>query len=74
MVLISYQSSQEPAQARWLKLWDGKPRKRHIFAVHYAWAIYILLFNSMVLNIRSFGLDHIHINTVAMGECTALHQ
>lgn len=62
-------SSQEPAQARWMTLWDGKPRKRHIFAVHYAWAIYILLFNSMVLNIRSFGLEHLHINTVAMGEC-----
>lgn len=27
----------------------------------------------MVLNIRSFGLDHIHVNTVAMGEIFAFN-
>lgn len=58
---------EEPPQARWMELWDGNPRRRHLLCVHYAWAIYILLFNSMVLNIRAYGREYIHMNTVIMG-------
>lgn len=57
----------QPKQASWWSLWDGYPRKRHLLCVHYAFAIYILLFNSMVLNIRAYGRDYLHMNTVSMG-------
>lgn len=50
-----------------MELWDGNPRKRILLCVHYAWSIYILLFNSMVLNIRAYGREYIHMNTVIMG-------
>lgn len=55
-----------PPQANWCSIWDGNPRKRYLFAVHYAWSVYILLFNCMVLNIRAYGRDHLPINTVAI--------
>lgn len=55
-----------PPQAKWCTIWDGKPRKRYLLAVHYAWSVYVLLFNSMVLNIRAYGRDHLAINTVAI--------
>lgn len=35
--------------------------------MHYAFALYILLFNSMVLNIAAYGQKHIHVNTVVIG-------
>lgn len=55
-----------PPQANWCSIWDGKPRKRYLLAVHYAWSVYVLLFNSMVLNIRAYGRDHLGINTIAI--------
>lgn len=58
----------EPAAASWSQLWLGQPQRRHvILALHYAWAMYILLFNSMVLNIAAYGQRHIHMNTVVIG-------
>lgn len=62
-------SNPAPVQAAWSQLWRGQPQRRHvILAVHYAWAMYILLFNSMVLNITAYGQTHIHMNTVVIGE------
>lgn len=55
-----------PPQANWCSIWDGNPRKRYLLAVHYAWGVYVLLFNSMVLNIRAYGREHIPINTIAI--------
>lgn len=57
-----------PSQVPWLKLWQGIPKTRYVLCVHYAFAVYILLFNSMVLNIAAYGQKHIHMNTVVMGE------
>lgn len=54
-------------QVSWLKLWQGVPRKSSVLCLHYAFAVYILLFNSMVLNITAYGQKHIHMNTVVMG-------
>lgn len=56
-----------PIESTWCSLWDGSPRRRYIFAVHYAWTVYILLFNCVVLNIRAYGRDHVSINIVAIG-------
>lgn len=55
-----------PPQANWCSIWDGNPRKRYLLAAHYAWGVYVLLFNSMVLNIRAYGREHIPINTIAI--------
>lgn len=56
-----------PPQASWCSIWKGKPPKIYLLAVHYAWSVYILLFNCVVLNIRAYGRDHLSINTVAIG-------
>lgn len=61
-------SAQTPAGG-WSQLWQGVPQRKHvILAVHFAWAMYILLFNSMVLNIAAYGQRHLHVNTMAIGE------
>lgn len=60
-------SAANPPQASWCSIWDGKPSKIYVLAVHYAWSVYILLFNCVVLNIRAYGRDHLSINTVAIG-------
>lgn len=51
-----------------IKLWTESNQKYCFLAVHYAWAIYVLVFNSMVLNISAYGEKHIHMNTVVMGK------
>lgn len=62
----------EPPPATWLSIWDGQPKKRYLLACHYAWSAYILLYNSVVLNIRAYGRDHLQINTVAIGMVESL--
>lgn len=56
-----------PPHLGWMTLWEGNPRKHIMLAVHYSWAIFIIIFNSMVLNIRAFGREHLHINTAIIG-------
>lgn len=41
---------------------------RHMVCVHLAWAIYIVTYYGMLLNIRTFSRDHLEINTVVAGE------
>lgn len=38
-----------------------------ILAVHYAWSVYVLNFNCVVLNIRMYGRDHLWMNTIVIG-------
>lgn len=57
----------DPPQARWCELWDGNPSKIYILSIHFAWSVYVLNFNCVVLNIRAYGRDHLSINTVAIG-------
>lgn len=57
----------DPPHAGWSELWDGNPSKMYILAVHFAWSVYVLNFNCVVLNIRAYGRDHLSINTVAIG-------
>lgn len=57
----------DPPQASWYSIWSGNPKRRYLLAAHYAWAVYVLLFSSMMLNIRAYGRDHLSINTIAMG-------
>lgn len=64
-LIFSFRS--DAKQASWCEIWDGKPSKIYLFAVHYAWSVYVLLFNCVVLNIRAYGRDHLSINTVAIG-------
>lgn len=63
---LFYSAANQP-QASWCTIWDGKPPKVYILAVHYAWSVYVLNFNCVVLNIRAYGHDHLSINTVAIG-------
>lgn len=56
-----------PPQASWCEIWDGTPPKIYILALHGAWAVYILNFNCVVLNVRAYGRDHLSINTVSIG-------
>ncbi|XP_037924364.1 solute carrier family 22 member 7-like [Hermetia illucens] len=48
-------------------IWDGKTNRSFIIAVHMAWVWAVMLYNAMIINIRSFGVDHIHSNTVILG-------
>lgn len=61
----------EPPIASWWSIWDGQPKKRYLLACHYAWCVYILLFNSVVLNIRAYGRNYLQVNTVAIGKTNA---
>ncbi|XP_073822110.1 organic cation transporter protein isoform X2 [Musca autumnalis] len=56
-----------PPPAGWWSLWKGKKAVRHMVCVHLCWSIYIVVYYGMLLNIRSFSRDHLHVNTVIAG-------
>lgn len=62
-----YFSAGKPKEATWWELWDGTPSKIYVLAIHFAWSMYVLNFNCVVLGIRMYGRDHLSINTVAIG-------
>ncbi|XP_055850560.1 solute carrier family 22 member 3 [Episyrphus balteatus] len=51
----------------YLCIWDETTNWKYVLALHWAWVWASFLYNSMILAIRQFGVDHIHINTVTMG-------
>lgn len=57
----------EPPPAGWWSIWKGKRAVRHMICVHLAWSIYIVIYYGMLLNIRVFGREHLHINTAIAG-------
>lgn len=62
---INQNSAANPPQADWFSIWSKK-MGIYILVVHYAWSVYVLNFNCVVLNIRAFGRDHLSINTVLL--------
>lgn len=64
---IFYFSAANPPESNWCSIWNGKPGKIYILAIHYAWSVYVLNFNCVILNIRAYGRDHLSMNTVAIG-------
>lgn len=66
-IQFTFHRAANPPLASWCSLWDGQPSKIYILAVHFAWSMYILNFNCVVLNIRAYGRDHFSVNTVAIG-------
>lgn len=60
-------SAQQGKEATWISLWyDGKC---NLLAIYYAWAIFVLLFNTMILNVASLGQKFLRYNVVMMGTC-----
>lgn len=57
------------AEIDWWSLWSVDQRMG-ILCVHFAWGLYVLLFNSMVLNVLAYGQEHLHMNTVVIGKNT----
>ncbi|KAL9891083.1 solute carrier family 22 member 3 isoform 1-T1 [Glossina fuscipes fuscipes] len=47
-------------------LWTKKELRKYIITVHWAWAIATILYNVMILMIRSLGVKHIHVNTACL--------
>ncbi|XP_037949804.1 solute carrier family 22 member 3 [Teleopsis dalmanni] len=58
-----------PPPAGWWTLWKGERAIRHMICVHLAWAIYIVVYYGMLLNIRSFSREHLEVNTAVAGLC-----
>lgn len=57
----------EPPNAGWWTLWKGPKAIRHMICVHITWAIYIITYYGMLLNIRAFSREHLEINTAIAG-------
>lgn len=64
----AYNVQNEPAPAGWWSLWKGPKAIRHMICVHICWAIYIITYYGMLLNIRAFSRDHLEINTMIAGK------
>lgn len=58
----------EPPNAGWWSLWKGRKAIRHMICVHICWAIYIITYYGMLLNIRTFSREHLEINTAIAGK------
>ncbi|KAM7362398.1 organic cation transporter protein isoform 2-T2 [Cochliomyia hominivorax] len=56
-----------PPPASWWSIFKGEKAVRHMICVHLCWSIYIVVYYGMLLNIRSFSREHLHINTVIAG-------
>lgn len=48
-------------------IWTKKELRKYIIAIHWAWAIATILYNVMILMIRSLGVKHIHVNSACLG-------
>lgn len=57
-----------PPDAGWWSIWKGRKAIRHMICVHICWAIYIITYYGMLLNIRAFSRDHLEINTAIAGK------
>lgn len=57
-----------PPDAGWWTLWKGRKAIRHMICVHICWAIYIITYYGMLLNIRAFSREHLEINTAIAGK------
>ncbi|XP_055904665.1 solute carrier family 22 member 3 [Eupeodes corollae] len=51
----------------YLCIWDETTNWKYVLALHWAWVWASFLYNAMILAIRQFGVDHIHVNTMSMG-------
>ncbi|XP_067615895.1 solute carrier family 22 member 3 isoform X2 [Eurosta solidaginis] len=51
----------------WWSIWKGHKVIKNLICVHLAWAIYIVAYYGMLLNIRAFSREHLEINTVVAG-------
>lgn len=60
------EQAQVPTPNWWL-LFKGPKAVRHTVCVHWCWAIYLFCYYGTLLNIRTFGRDHLHINTAVAG-------
>ncbi|XP_037040820.1 organic cation transporter protein-like [Bradysia coprophila] len=58
-------TSQQEKEATWISLWYES--KCSLLPIYYAWAIFVLLFNTMILNMSSLGQKFLHFNVVMMG-------
>lgn len=58
----------EPPNAGWWSLWKGPKAIQHMICVHICWAIYIITYYGMLLNIRAFSREHLEINTAIAGK------
>ncbi|XP_037951229.1 solute carrier family 22 member 13-like [Teleopsis dalmanni] len=67
--LLSYAKKLQstPQSTGYWSIWDGKTKKKFLFAIHWTWVGTGILVNVMLILIRSLGVEHIHANTVSLG-------
>ena len=59
--------AEDPPEAKWISIWEGKGIKRKLFAAHIAWSIYLMLYFGLLLHVRAMGRNYLEVNTVIAG-------
>lgn len=58
----------EPPPLSWINLWRGENGTFFMLVLHITWICFVVCRDGMLLNIRSFGRDHLPINTLVAGK------
>lgn len=53
----------------WFSLWRGSYAVRNMICIHLVWSCYVISYYGMLLNVKVFSRDHIHINAMVAGIC-----
>ncbi|XP_037807316.1 solute carrier family 22 member 3 [Lucilia sericata] len=54
-------------ESNYWSIWDGKTPRVFIVLIHWAWVVSAVLYNVMILMIRTLGVEHLHVNTACLG-------
>ncbi|XP_030374193.1 solute carrier family 22 member 3 [Scaptodrosophila lebanonensis] len=49
------------------QIWDGDTKRSQLFYIHCSWGCAMVLYNLILLMIRSLGAAQVHVNTAALG-------
>lgn len=55
-------------ECNYWSIWDGKTPRVFIILIHWAWVVSAVLYNVMILMIRTLGVEHLHVNTACLGK------
>lgn len=59
---------QNTKESSYWSIWDGKTSRIFIILIHWAWVVSNVLYNVMILMIRTLGVEHLHVNTACLGK------
>ncbi|XP_065372163.1 solute carrier family 22 member 3 [Calliphora vicina] len=61
------QNLRNTKESNYWSIWDGKTPRVFIILIHWAWVVSAVLYNVMILMIRTLGVEHLHVNTACLG-------